>query len=305
MNESKLTSEIRRLLKERNGLLLAHNYQNRDVQDIADMTGDSLGLAIEASETEAEVIVFCGVHFMAESVAILSPDKTVLLPRIDAGCPMADMITKDEAVKFKESYPEAELVTYVNSTAEVKSVSDVCCTSANAIRVVGSVRTDTVLMAPDKNLAQYTARFTDKEVIWWEGFCPTHQDLTPEELLETKNRHPDAEILVHPECRPEVIDIADYVASTSGMLAHAKKSVKMKFIIGTEIGLIHPLKKGSPEKEFIPASEKMICPDMKLTTLNDIYDCLVEMKGVVDVSEEIRAKAKISLDRMLQVKRDE
>ncbi|MBN1574128.1 MAG: quinolinate synthase NadA [Deltaproteobacteria bacterium] len=305
MKESKIIAEIRRLLKDRNGLLLAHNYQNGDVQDIADITGDSLGLSIEASKTDAEVIVFCGVHFMAESAAILSPNKTVLLPRMDAGCPMADMITKDEAVKFKESYPEAELVTYVNSTADVKSVSDVCCTSANAIRVVGSVRTDTVLMAPDKNLARYTARFTDKEVTWWEGFCPTHDNLTAEKLLETKEKHPDAEVLVHPECRPEVIDIADHVASTSGMLAHVKKSDKMKFIIGTEIGLIHPLKKGNPGKEFIPASEKMICPDMKRTTLKDIYDCLNEMKGVVEVPEDIRAKAKISLDRMLQVRRDE
>jgi quinolinate synthase len=297
--------EIKKLLKEKNAILLAHNYQNAEIQDVADITGDSLGLSIEASKTDAEVIVFCGVHFMAESAAILSPTKTVLLPRIDAGCPMADMINKDDAISFKEKYPGAELVTYVNSTAEVKAVTDICCTSANAIRVVASVKSDTVLMAPDKNLAQYTARFTDKEVIWWEGFCPTHEKLSLEDVLETKAKHPDAELIVHPECRPEVIDVADHVTSTSGMLAHTKESKMMKFIIGTEIGIIHPLKKGSPEKEFIPASEKMICPNMKLTTLKDIYDCLNEMKGVVQVSEEIRTKAKKSLDRMLQVKRDE
>jgi quinolinate synthase len=305
MNESKLIEEIRRLLKERNAILLAHNYQNGEIQDIADIAGDSLGLSIEASNTESDVIVFCGVHFMAESAAILSPDKTVLIPRMDAGCPMADMITMDQALDFKESYPEAELVTYVNSTAAVKAVSDICCTSANAIRVVGSVKTETILMAPDKNLAQYTARFTDKEVVWWDGYCPSHHNLTPEDLLKTKEKHPDAEVLVHPECRPEVIDIADYVASTSGMLAHAKKSDKKKFIIGTEVGLLHPLRKQNPGKEFIPASEKIVCPDMKLTTLKDIYDCLVEMKGIVEVPEEIRGKAKLSLDRMLQVKRDE
>ena len=305
MDESEMKHEIKKLLKEKNAILLAHNYQNAEIQDAADITGDSLGLSIEASKTDAEVIVFCGVHFMAESAAILSPTKTVLLPRMDAGCPMADMINKKEAISFKEKYPGAELVTYVNSTAEVKAVTDICCTSANAIRVVGSVKSDTILMAPDKNLAQYTARFTDKEIIWWDGFCPTHEKLTLEDVLETKSKHPDAELIVHPECRPEVIDVADRVASTSGMLAYTKESTAMKFIIGTEIGILHPLKKGSPKKEFIPASEKMICPNMKLTTLKDIYDCLNEMKGVVHVPEEIRTKAKKSLDRMLQVKRDE
>jgi len=305
MEVSEMKHEIKKLLKEKNAVLLAHNYQNPEIQDIADIAGDSLGLSIEASKTDAEVIVFCGVHFMAESAAILSPTKTVLLPRMDAGCPMADMIDKDDAISFKEKHPGAELVTYVNSTAEVKAVTDICCTSANAIRVVGSVKSETVLMAPDKNLAQYTARFTDKEIIWWEGFCPTHEKLSLEDVLETKSKYPDGELIVHPECRPEVIDVADRVASTSGMLAYTKESKATKFIIGTEIGIIHPLKKGSPEKEFIPASEKMICPNMKLTTLKDIYDCLNEMKGVVQVSEEIRAKAKKSLDRMLQVKRDE
>jgi quinolinate synthase len=305
MENNDLAHEIRTLLAEKNAVLLAHNYQNPQIQDIADITGDSLGLSMAAAETDADIIVFCGVHFMAESAAILSPEKTVLLPRPDAGCPMADMITKEEALVFKEKHPGAELVTYVNSTADVKSVTDICCTSANAIRVVGSVKSDPILMAPDRNLAQYTARFTDKDIIWWNGFCPTHEAVTQDDIKEAREKYPDAELIVHPECRPEVIDVADYVASTSGMLSYTKKSPKKKFIIGTEIGMLHPLRKENPDKEFYPASEKMICPNMKKTTLQDIHQCLSQKTGVITVSEDVRIHAKKALDKMIQVKRDE
>lgn len=300
---SELTHKIRDLLKERNAILLAHNYQRPEVQDAADLTGDSLGLSIEAAATAAEVIVFAGVYFMAESAAILSPKKRVLIPRAEAGCPMADMITPEEAVDFKRGHPGAPLVTYVNSTADVKAVTDVCCTSANALSVVNSLEAKTVLMAPDRDLAQYTARFTKKKVRWWDGFCPTHERLTPEEVRATKQRHPDAFFIAHPECRPSVIDLADRVASTSGMLDFVKKSPHKKFIIGTEKWLIHPLKKNNPEKDFIPAAEHLICPNMKMTTLQDVYDCLVDMKNVVTVADEIREPAKRALDRMLAVKK--
>jgi quinolinate synthase len=303
METAELTREIRALLAQKNAILLAHNYQRPEVQDAADLTGDSLGLSIEAAATSADIIVFAGVHFMAESAAILSPQKTVLIPRPEAGCPMADMITVDEAVEFKRAHAGAPLVTYVNSTADVKAVSDVCCTSANALSVVSSLDAETVLMAPDRNLAHYTARYTTKKVYWWNGFCPTHERLTPEEVMATKQKHPDAFFIAHPECRPSVIDLADRVASTSGMLDFVKKSPHKKFIIGTEKWLIHPLKKNNPDKEFIPAAEHMVCPTMKFTTLLDIRACLAQTKNVVTVAPEVREAAKRALDRMLAVKK--
>jgi quinolinate synthase len=303
MEMNDLERKIRDLLSRRNAILLAHNYQRPEVQDVADMTGDSLGLSIEAAATEAEVIVFAGVHFMAESTAILSPNKTVLIPRMDAGCPMADMITRQGALDLKRRYPGAPLVTYVNSTADVKAVADICCTSANSVAVVNSLDAHTVLMAPDRNLAHYTARFSKKMIHWHDGFCPIHERLTPEEVTAVKSRHPDAFFMAHPECRPSVVDLADKVASTSGMLDFAKKSSHKRFIIGTETGILHPLEKENPDKEFIPAAPHMICRDMKLTTLQDIHDCLLEMKNVVTVSPDIREAAKVSLDRMVAVKR--
>jgi len=298
-----LERKIRDLLSQRNAILLAHNYQRPEIQDMADLTGDSLGLSIEAAATEADVIVFAGVHFMAESAAILSPDKTVLIPRSDAGCPMADMITREAALAFRKGHPGAPLVTYVNSTADVKAVSDICCTSANAVSVVNSLDAHTVLMAPDRNLAHYTARFSKKIIHWHDGFCPTHERLTPEEVARVKREHPDAFFMAHPECRPSVVDMADKVASTSGMLSFVKKAPQKKFIIGTEMGILHPLKKDNPDKEFIPAASHMICRNMKLTTLQDVYDCLLEMKNVITVAPDIREAAKESLDRMLAVKR--
>lgn len=298
-----LERKIRDLLARKNAILLAHNYQRPEVQDVAHLTGDSLGLSIEAASTEAEIIVFAGVHFMAESAAILSPTKTVLIPRKDAGCPMADMITREAALDFKRHHPGAPLVTYVNSTADVKAVTDICCTSANAVSVVNSLEADTVLMAPDRNLAHYTARFTKKKIHWHDGFCPIHERLTPEEVTAVKSKHPGWFFMAHPECRPSVVDMADKVASTTGMLDFVKTAPYKKYIIGTETGILHPLRKDNPDKEFVPAASHMVCPNMKLTTLQDIYECLREMKNVITVSPEIRKAAKGALDRMLAVKR--
>ncbi len=306
MTMRKLKSDIKKLLKERNAILLAHNYQRDEIQEIADLTGDSLGLSIEASKTDKKVIVFCGVHFMAESASILSPDKTVIFPRMDAGCPMADMITRDSLVKMKEEYPGLPVVTYVNSAADVKAVSDICCTSANAVSVVKSLKdAKRVIMTPDRNLSHYVTRFVkDKEIIAWDGFCPTHERLVPEDILKLKERHPDALFVAHPECRPEVVDLADKVASTSGMYLFCRESAAREFIIGTEMGILWRLKKDNPDKKFYLASKKLICPNMKLTTLEDVLVSLEKMENVVKVSEDIRIPAKRALDRMLAVPRD-
>ncbi len=306
MTNRQLKGEIKKLLKERNAILLAHNYQRDEVQDAADLTGDSLGLSIEASKTEAKVIVFCGVHFMAESASILSPDKTVIFPRMDAGCPMADMITRDGLIKMKEEYPGLPVVTYVNSAADVKAVSDICCTSANAVSVVRSLKdAKRVIMTPDRNLSHYVTRFVkDKEIIAWDGFCPTHERLVPEDVLKLKVKHPDALFVAHPECRPDVVDLADKVASTSGIYVFCKESKASAFIIGTETGILWRLKKDNPDKKFHLASKKLVCPNMKLTALEDVLVALEKMENVVTVPEEIRIPAKMALDRMLAVPRD-
>ncbi|OGP11901.1 MAG: quinolinate synthase [Deltaproteobacteria bacterium GWA2_47_9] len=306
MTMRKLKSDIRKLLVERNAILLAHNYQRDEIQEVADLTGDSLGLSIEASKTEAKVIVFCGVHFMAESASILSPDKTVIFPRMDAGCPMADMITRKGLKKMKEEYPGLPVVTYVNSAADVKAVSDICCTSANAVSVVKSLKdAKRVIMTPDRNLSHYVTRFVkDKEIIAWDGFCPTHERLVPEDVLKLKVKHPNALFVAHPECRPEVVDLADKVASTSGMYVFCRESKASEFIIGTEMGILWRLKKDNPDKKFYLASKKLICPNMKLTTLEDILVALEKMENIVSVPEDIRIPAKMALDRMLAVPRD-
>jgi quinolinate synthase len=300
METTALQNEIRALLEERNAILLAHYYQRPEVQEIADLLGDSLALSIEAARTNAEVIVFAGVHFMAESAAIVSPEKTVLLPRPDAGCPLADMITPEQLAQAKIEYPEAAVVTYVNSTAAIKAMSDICCTSANAVKVVNAL-TDAreILMIPDGNLARYTARFTDKKIIPWNGYCPVHHFVTPEEVLQAKALHPNALFAAHPECRAEVLDLADFVGSTTGIIGFASKSASQEILIGTEEGVIVKLKKDSPDKTFIPVSGKLICRTMKLTTLEDIRNTLREMKNVIRVPEAIRIPAKQALDRML------
>jgi len=300
-----IQAEIRQLLEERHAILLVHNYQRPEIQDTADITGDSLGLSMEASKTDAEVIVFCGVHFMAETASILCPDKVVLLPVLSSGCPMADMITPESLLEKKAELPGVPVVSYVNSTASVKAESDICCTSANAVQVVNSLTdNDTILMTPDKNLARYAQRYTDKRIIYWEGFCPYHDALTADQVRKVKRDHPQAQFLAHPECRPEVIDLADEVKSTSGMLEYVRTSHNTEFIIGTEIGIIHTLKVQNPDKTFIPADESMVCADMKKIRLPHIVNSLLTLSPVVTVEEQTRIQAKRAVERMLKVPRD-
>ena len=302
--QQSVKQEIRELLKQRNAILLAHNYMRDEVQEIADITGDSLGLSQEAANTTKDVIVFCGVHFMAESAAILAPDKTVLLPRLDAGCPMADMITAADLLAFKALHPGVPVVTYVNSSAEVKAASDICCTSANAVRVVNSLPEREIIFTPDRNLGQYVARFTDKKLHFWDGYCPTHERLKVDTVTALKKEHPDALFICHPECNPAVVKLADHVCSTSGMYEFCRQNPAKRFIIGTEAGILYRLKQESPAKEFILASPALICPNMKLTSLEDVLTSLQTMKPVVSVPEEIRLAAKRALDRMIAVPRD-
>jgi quinolinate synthase len=297
-----IRDKIRALLKEKNGILLAHYYQRDEVQEIADFTGDSLALSFEAAKTSADVIVFAGVHFMAESASILSPGKTVLLPRFEAGCALADTVTVEALEAEKKKHPDAAIVTYINSSAAIKAASDICCTSANAVRVVQSL-TDAkrILMIPDGNLARYTAKFTDKEIIPWGGTCPVHQNLSPDEVRAAKARHPGAKFAAHPECRESVLALADFVGSTSGIIDYAGKMEGNELIFGTEMGILYQLRARYPGKTFIPASETMICETMKLTTLEDILRALTIMAPVVKVPEAIRIPAKRCLDRMLEV----
>jgi quinolinate synthase len=297
-----LQKEIRELLKEKRAILLAHYYQRDEVQEIADILGDSLALSVEASRTDAEVLVFAGVHFMAESASILSPDKTVLLPRPDAGCPLADMITPEALAAAKRDHPGAAVVTYINSSAAIKALSDICCTSANAVKVVhalGDVKE--ILMIPDGNLARYVAAQTDRKIIPWEGYCPIHHFLSVQQVLRTKEAHPRAVFAAHPECRREVLALADFVGSTTGIIRYAGQDHIREMIVGTERGIFHELKKHYPEKGFIPASDQMICEDMKKITLADIKAALTEMKTVIRVPEDMRIPAKRALERMLAV----
>ena len=304
MTQQPIKLEIKKLLKERNAVLLAHNYMRDEVQEIADITGDSLALSMEAAKTDAEVIVFCGVHFMAESASILSPDKTVLLPRLDAGCPMADMVSAEGLKELKATLPGVPVVTYVNSSAAVKAESDICCTSANALKVVQSLSEKELIFAPARNLGHYVQGFTDKRLHLWQGYRPTHERLRPEVAQGLKEKYPDAPFVCHPECNPAVVALADHVCSTTGMYSYCKSSSAKRFIIGTEAGILWRLKRENPEKEFILASPALICPNMKLTSLEDILESLQTMEPVVKVPEEIRVKAKVALDRMLAIPRD-
>jgi quinolinate synthase len=300
-----LHKKIRELLKEKNAILLAHNYQRPEIQDVADLCGDSLELSIKASRTDAEVIVFCGVHFMAETAAILSPDKTVLLPVKSAGCPMADMITAEALRKKRSEMPDAVVVSYVNTTADVKAESDICCTSANAVRVALSIdKRSRIFMTPDRNLAQYTIKISGRNISYWYGYCPFHDRLTAAQVKEVKRDNPEALFLAHPECRPDVLELADEIKSTSGMISFARHSLKQSFIIGTETGILYPLSKANPEKSFIPADPAMICSDMKKTRLEDVLQSLEEMKHVIKVPEYIRVRAKKAVDRMLKIPAD-
>jgi quinolinate synthase len=296
--------EVRHWLERRRGILLAHNYQPGEIQDVADFLGDSLALSMTAAKTTAEIIVFCGVHFMAETAAILCPDKTVLLPRLDVGCYMAATITPEQLSNRKAELPGVPVVTYVNSTAAVKAESDICCTSANVVPVVNSLTPSRVLMVPDRNLALYTARRTTKEVLYWDGCCNVHDRLTPAEIRASQAAHPDAIFIAHPECRPEVLDLAREIRSTSGMLQYVRQSNVKEFIIGTEMGILHTLRKENPHKLFYSPSPHLICPDMKRITLADVITALKENRYQITVPEETRRRALQAVERMLAVPRD-
>lgn len=301
-----LVERIQELKKKRNAVILAHNYQLGEVQDIADFAGDSFGLSVQASETKADVILFCGVYFMAETAKILSPAKTVLIPDLDAGCPMADMITAAELRELKSKHPRAKVVCYVNSSAEVKAESDVCCTSANAVNILKDVFTpeDEIIFVPDKYLGMYSASKTGRNVILWRGFCPTHGKILAEEVVRQKELHPNAKVLVHPECRPDVIALADDVLSTSGILRYVKQSPAKEFIIGTEIGILHPLRKENPGKTFYPVTDLAVCPNMKYITLAKVAQALEEMKFEVTLPANIIERAKRSLTNMILSTKD-
>ena len=293
---------IEELKKRRNAVILAHNYQPPEIQDVADLCGDSLELAIRASKTEADVIVFCGVHFMAETASIVCPDKTVLFPAPDAGCPMADMVTVSALQQKINELGNIPVVTYVNSPASVKAISTVCCTSANAAKVVNSLEAPEVLMTPDRNLAVYTAGLTNKKIHLWDGCCPVHDALRADDVRRARERHPDASVIAHPECRAEVLALADAVLSTSGMMRYAGESAAVKFLVATENGLLYALKKACPDKTFHPVSEKMVCPDMKRITPEMIADCLENMAPEVRVPPDIQQRALGAVRKMLALK---
>ncbi|UCD55873.1 MAG: quinolinate synthase NadA [Candidatus Omnitrophota bacterium] len=294
--------EINRLKKKRKAVILVHNYQTPEIQDIADYLGDSLGLSRIASQTRAKVIIFCGVHFMAETASILCPDKKVLMPDINAGCPMADMITKEGLRTLKREHPHATVVGYVNTSADVKTELDICCTSTNAIKIINSLKNSKeIIFVPDKYLADYASRKTGRKLIAWDGYCPTHVKILPEHILKQKRLHPGAKIIVHPECTPPVIDLADEALSTEGMCKYAKLTDAYEIIVGTEIGLLYRLRKENPKKKFYPASEEATCPNMKMNTLEKVLWSLEDMKYEIKVPEDIRVKAIKAVDRMCRI----
>jgi quinolinate synthase len=296
----KLAEQIGHLRKSLKAIILAHNYQRPEVQDIADFTGDSLELSRKAAGTDAEVIVFCGVHFMAETAKILSPYKTVLLPDEEAGCPMADMITLKQLEAEKAKYPGVQVVCYVNSSAAVKAGSDICCTSANAIQVVNAVkRNRPILFIPDQYLGQYAMSRTGREMHLWPGYCPTHMKIGVGDLRRQKARYPGCKVVVHPECRPDVIDEADEALSTSGIIRYARSYKGNTLIVGTEIGILHRLKKENPAVEYVPVTERSVCPNMKRITLEKVLCSMEEMQPTIDVSESIRQRALAAVERML------
>ncbi len=300
----KLSERIRKLAREKNAIILAHNYQVPEVQDVADLTGDSLALSIQASKTDAELIVFCGVHFMAEAASIVCPDKKVVIPVAEAGCAMADMLTAEQLRDMKAMHPGVPVVTYVNSSAEVKAESDICCTSANAIQVVKWTKAPEVIMTPDRNLAEWVRRHTDQTIYSWDGYCPIHDELSTAAVKKARETHPEAVLMAHPECTAQVLELADVVRSTSGMLDYVRTSSATEFIVATENGLLHPLKKENPGKRFYEASPRMICRDMKKTGLEEIIAALETESPVVRVPEKIRDRAYRAVERMLQVPRD-
>jgi len=297
-----ILDKIKELKKKRNAVILAHNYQRGEVQDIADYSGDSLGLSQQAARTEAEIIVFCGVHFMAETASILCPDKLVLLPDENAGCPMANMITRRELIIRKKEHPNAKVVCYVNSTAAVKAESDICCTSSNAIKIVSSFPKDQeILFVPDKSLGGYVSKQLNRPMILWEGYCPTHHRILAEHIVKIKQEHPQAKVVVHPECTPDVIELADHVASTTGIAKFCKESGAKEFIIGTEIGLLHRLKKESPHKLFYPITQLSDCPNMKLINMEKVLWALEDLVYQVKVTGDIAQKAHSAIQKMMDL----
>lgn len=305
-----LIREIRELAAERNAVILAHNYQMSDVQDVADFVGDSLGLSLEAQKTGADLIVFCGVHFMAESAKIMNPEKRVLLPNLSAGCSLADSITPESLEEWMERYPEHTVVTYVNSSAEVKAMSYICCTSANAVSVIRSLSTDKILFTPDRNLGNWVKKqVPEKDIVVYDGACPTHDVLRGANVSKARSAFPGAVVIAHPECREDIIALADEVCSTTAMLDRIKLHPQVKtFIIATESGIIHQMKKRYPDLEFIMADGcigcRLHCPYMKMITLADVRRALLEDKFEITVEPDVMEGARLSLERMLAVPRD-
>jgi quinolinate synthase len=293
---------IAELKKRKNAVILAHFYQEPEIQDIADFVGDSLDLSRRAKDADAGAIVFCGVWFMAGSAKLLSPSKTVMIANRAAGCPMANMVTAADVENLRKAHPQAAVVTYVNSSVEVKAVSDICCTSSNAVRIVESIPNDEIIFIPDRSLGSYVARFTNKKIILFNGYCPTHNRVFPEHVEAARRNHPDAEILVHPECPSSIVDAADFAGSTAQIIAYASASDKKEFVIGTEIGILHPLKLKNPGKAFYMLSDLMVCPNMKKTSLEDVALCLEEGANQIEIDREIAGPASKSLYRMLDTK---
>lgn len=297
-----LRERLMQLKKERNAIILAHYYQRDEIQEVADFRGDSFLLAQKAAETDADVIVFCGVHFMGESAKILAPNKTVIIPDERAGCPMADMVNVEGLRKLKAQHPNATVVTYINSSADIKAETDICCTSANAVKVVNSVEGDEVIWVPDKNLGHYVQQNTDKKMIIWEGYCNTHDMLTVKDVEEMKAKYPNAQFVVHPECRPEVVELGDFVGSTTAIIKYCKESDCQEFIVGTEDGTGYQLRLDSPNKTFHFASKYLVCPNMKVNNLKKLVKCLETMQPQIYVPEHVADQARKSLERMLLVK---
>ena len=300
--QEKIIQKIKDLKKQRNAVILVHNYQKQEIQEIADFTGDSLGLSREAAKTNADVIVFCGVHFMAETASILNPNKKVLLPDLSSGCPMADMITKEQLIQFKKENPQATVVTYINSTAEVKAETDICCTSSNAINIVKSIKNDKIIFCPDRNLGSYVQKVLNKKLILWNGYCPTHMRILPEYVIKQKKKHPNALFLAHPECQPATVDLANEVLSTTGMLNYVSKSDKDEFIIGTENEITFMLQRKYPNKKFYTVTDLTVCPNMKKNSLEKVLYVLQEMKNEIKVRKDIANKALIPIQKMLEIK---
>ncbi len=297
-----IVNEIKKLKEEKNAVILAHCYQNIEVDEVADYVGDSLYLSQKAAETDADIIVFAGVYFMVQTAKILNPDKKVLLPRMESGCLMADMVNLQQVREFKSKHPNIPTVCYINSTAEVKTECDICCTSSNALNIVKSLQAPQVLFLPDTYLGKWVESQLDgTEVITYPGYCPTHLRIKPEDIIEMKKKYPNAEVLAHPECHKEVVKLADYVGSTTGIMKHAIESDKKQFIISTEKGVVDRLKRDYPEKEFILIKDNIICPNMKWHTLEDIYNALAKEQHEINVDKDVAQKALKCIDRMLEV----